>query len=167
VRIKFTATVNLDTLTTSDEPIPCGAMAGKKVGTPPNPMKDVELTWSVEPGWPPYLIVPSDVVGKLTGHLGFQTKTDENGKSEFALEATDCPNKEGIIVGQDLMMSASARVLTRKMPSPATGVEGPWAIISLIAKLGPSGLEYLMNGRTGYARFRAEWHAKQPKVGQY
>ncbi len=167
VRIKFTATVNLDTLTTSDAPVPCGAMAGKKIGTPPNPMKDVELTWNVEPEWPPYLIVPSDVVAKMTGHLGFQTNTDENGKSEFALEATDCPNKQGKIVGRDFMMTASARVLTRKIPSPATGVEGPLAIISLIAKLGPSGLEYLMNGRTGYARFRVEWHITPPKVGQY
>jgi hypothetical protein len=59
------------------------------------------------------------------------------------------------------MMTATARILTTKMPTPGT-----LGWISLLSKLGPGGVEYLMNGRTGYCRFRAEWHEKSPKRPQ-
>ena len=37
----------------------------------------------------------------------------------------------------------------------------------LFLKLGPGAIEYLMNGRSAYARFRAEWHKRRPKDKQY
>ena len=60
------------------------------------------------------------------------------------------------------MMTATARILTREMPTPS-----PLSVIGLISKLGPGGLEFLMQGRTGYCRFRVEWHKKAPKEAQY
>jgi hypothetical protein len=143
--------------------IQCGWLAGKIMPQAGQRLKDVELTWNIEPVWPPYLLVTHETVQELTGHLGFQTKTDSDGSSIFEIEATDCPHKKdgNVIVGRDLMMTATARMLTTKMPTPGT-----LGWISLLSKLGPSGLEYLMNGRTGYCRFRAEWHEKSPKHPQ-
>lgn len=160
----FWATVTYELKDPPPGPIPCGSLAGNTLPGSPEPMKEVELTWDIKPEWPGYLVVPSEMVDALTGHLGFQTKTGPDGKSMFEVEVTkDCPDRSGRTVGRDFMMTASARVVSKKMPSPATGVEGPLAIASLISKLLPGGLEYLMGGRTGYVRFRVEWHKKLPK----
>jgi hypothetical protein len=158
----FTAKVTFDPEGVPDEAVKCGWLAGKTMPKPSEPLKDVELTWNIEPVWPPYLLVPHEMVQRLTGHLGFQTKTDSDGESDFMVSPTDCPYKNGgAVVGRDLMMTATARVLTTKMPTPGT-----LGWISLLTKLGPGGLEYLMNGRTGYCRFRVEWHEKKPKGPQ-
>lgn len=158
----FLAKVTFEPDGVPDEAIKCGWLVGKKMPQPHQPMKDVELTWDIEPEWPPYLVVPHEVVVKLTGHLGFQTKTDADGQSDFGVSPTDCPDKTGRIVGRDLMMTATARVLTREIPTP-----GLLGVISLVTKLGPGAIEYLMRGRTGYCRFRVEWHKKAPKLPQY
>jgi predicted nucleic acid-binding Zn-ribbon protein len=155
----FTAKVTFDPQGVPDEAIKCGWLAGKMMPKSEEGLKDVELTWDIKPVWPPYLIVPHEIVQRLTGHLGFQTKTDAVGESDFGVQPTDCPNQKGGggIVGRDLMMTATARVLTNKIPTPTT-----LGWISLLTKLGPGGLEYLMNGRTGYCLFRVEWHDKKP-----
>ncbi|MGD0922924.1 MAG: hypothetical protein ABSA70_14345 [Terriglobia bacterium] len=159
----FIAMVTFEPDGVPEEAIKCGWLAGKTMPQAGEHLKDVELTWNIEPVWPSYLVVTHETVQQLTGHLGFQTKTDSDGQSIFEIEATDCPHKKdgNRVVGRDLMMTATARMLTTKMPTPGT-----LGWISLLTKLGPGGVEYLMNGRTGYCRFRAEWHEKSPKRPQ-
>jgi hypothetical protein len=159
----FNAKVTFEPDGLPDEPIKCGWLVGKKMPQLRQGLKDVELTWNIEPEWPQYLIVPHGMMDRLKGDLGLQTKTDAQGESHFDVSPTDCPAKHGgRTVGRDLMMTATARILTREMSTP-----GPLSVIGLISKLGPGGLEFLMQGRTGYCRFRVEWHKKTPKEAQY
>jgi hypothetical protein len=59
------------------------------------------------------------------------------------------------------MAMVDARFVTKSIPGPGTLGWG------LFLKLGPGAIEYLMNGRSAYARFRAEWHKRRPKDEQY
>ena len=162
VILAFSAFVNVPS-SEGGETIPCGPMAGEAIPVSGTPLKDAELTWNIVPDWPSYLTVSHEELEVLGWPGHFVTHTDLNGKSMFVVEAGECPDKRGTIVGQNFQMKVTARVLTRKMPSPATGLSAP----TLIAKLLPGGVEYVMNGKKGYCPFRVEWHKyKPPKKAQ-
>lgn len=152
------------------QPVGCGPRAGETPGQAEKDLKGIELTWNIEPDWPAYLTVPSSFIDELTGHLGFQTHTDEKGHSFFMLEAGDCPYRGACskVVGRVLRMTATARFITSKMPSPETGVpETLLGAVPLIAKLAPGAVEYLLGGRKGFTFFEVAWHQRIPKHGQY
>jgi hypothetical protein len=143
-------TVTFDAEVVSDEVLKCGWMAGKKMPVK-GPLKGVELHWEFYPDPSPYFNVSSQTDrSHFAG--GDRTKTDEFGVSYLFLQPRICPGQQGNIKGRDLMVTVSARIVTADIPTP--GFLGP----GLILKLGPGTIEYLMGGRKGYARFRAEWH---------
>lgn len=161
------ATVSFDAQGVPDEVLKCGWLAGKQM--PPNGgMKDVELTWDFSPDLTPQLQVHSSMFegyGKknpagptiVATSGGLRTLTDEQGVSLFLIDPTDCPHPEGGRMREkNYMASVNARYVTRSIPTP--GLLG----FGLILKLGPGMLEYLMHGRSAYARFAAQWHEKAP-----
>ena len=154
------AIVTFDAEIVSDEVLKCGWLAGKKMPVK-GPLKDVELTWDFRPVLPPRLEMHHDMLNELTGHLGLQTKTDENGLSEFLIMPKTCSYEEGKLRKQKYKAIVNARVITRDIPTP--GFLG----VGLILKLGPGAIEYFMRGRKGYCDFYAEWHEKKPKEPQY
>jgi predicted nucleic acid-binding Zn-ribbon protein len=162
------ALVTFDSQGVPDSVLKCGWVAGKQM--PANgPLKDVELKWDFYPDLPPYLEMhremwygAGDRRNILTGTAGgLRTTTDENGKSVFLIQPKPCPDKRGLILGQDYLAKVTARYVTKSIPTP--GLLG----FGLILKMGPGAIEYLMNGRNGYARFRAEWHKKRPDKPHY
>jgi hypothetical protein len=164
----ITATVTFNAQGVPDQVLKCGWLAGKQM--PANgPLKDVELEWKFYPDLPPYLEMsgkmwygwddPRNILTHTSG--GLRTKTNEGGASSFLIQPKNCPDRRGKIVGRDYMAVVTARYVTMSAPTP--GLLG-W---SLILKLGPGAIEYLMHGRTGRTRFRAEWHKKAPKAPQY
>jgi predicted nucleic acid-binding Zn-ribbon protein len=155
------ATVRFDSQGVPDSVLKCGWLAGKQM--PPNgALKDVELTWDFHPVLPPYLEMHREMMSFLTGHAGgLRTTTDENGSSVFLMQPKPCPDRRGWILGRDYMASVNARYVTKSIPTP--GLLG----FGLILKLGPGAIEYLMRGRSGYARFRAEWHKRKPDERPY
>ena len=155
------ANVTFDGEIVSDEVLRCGWMAGKQMPVK-GPLPGVDLTWEFSPVLPPYLEMHRQMMDFLTGHLGLHTKTDEGGSSTFLIQPMPCPARRGRIRGQDYMATVSARVVTADIPMPSLGL-GP----GLILKLGPGTIEYLMGGRKGYVRFRAEWHQERPDDDQY
>ncbi len=172
--IKFDVWVTLDTGDPSDGPIRCGRMAGQVPGGSAQPLKDMEVTWNVTPDWPPYLTVAessSDMLARKPsgGAMGLKTSTDENGHSSFVLEAGDCPGKSGsAIARRPFFITATVRFINRKMSTAvAPGVEGPLATISLLAKLPPGAVQYVIGGRTGLGAFTLEWHTRRPQRRQY
>ncbi len=154
------AIVTFDAEIVSDKVLKCGWLAGKKMPVK-GPLKDVELTWDFRPVLPPRLEMHHDMLNELTGHLGLQTKTDENGLSEFLLMPKTCSYEEGKLRKQKYKAIVNARVITRDIPTP--GFLG----VGLILKLGPGAIEYFMRGRKGYCDFYAEWHEKKPEEPQY
>lgn len=153
------ATVTFDAQGVPDSVLKCGWLAGKQM--PPNGgLKDVELTWDFHPELSPLLHMHSEMLrhgSLLTGTAGgLRTTTDAAGMSVFLIEPTDCPSPNGPVRGRDYMASVDARYVTKSIPTP--GLLG----FGLILKLGPGAIEYLMHGRSAYARFRAEWHEKPP-----
>lgn len=154
------ATVTFDAQGVPDSVLKCGWLAGKQM--PPNGgLKDVELTWDFHPALSPKLHMHSEMMRNgslITGTAGgLRTTTDEQGMSVFLIEPSDCPWPQGgPIRGQDYMASVDARYVTKSIPTP--GLLG----FGLVLKLGPGAIEYLMHGRSAYARFRAEWHEKPP-----
>ena len=167
---KIYAQVTFDAQGVPDEVLKCGWLAGKQM--PSNgAFKDVELNWNFRPDLPPYLVMGSkmwygmgDRRNILSGGAGggrLRTTTDEKGESSFFIQPSKCPDREGRILGQDYLAMVDARFVTKSIPGP--GALG-WG---LFLKLGPGAIEYLMNGRSAYARFRAEWHKRRPKDKQY
>ncbi len=162
------AVVKFDAQGIPDEVLQCGWLAGKQMPSE-GPMKDVELTWDFRPELPPHLEMASEMwhgLGdsrtRLTGTAaGLRTTTNEAGRSSFLIQPKTCPARRGRVVGQDYMAIVTARYVTKSMPTP--GLLG-WG---LLLKLGPGAVEYLMNGRTAYVRFRAEWHEDKPEESQY
>jgi hypothetical protein len=170
--IKFDAEVTYGTEGAPNQPVKCGRRAGQNMPGGPKPVKDMELTWNVEPEWPPFLPVPESFSDRLArkgsgGTMGLKTYTDENGHSSFELEAADCPYQTGMVVTRLYQMTATARFASRKIPTSALTLEGPLATISIIGKLPPGAIEYLINGRTGRSDFFVSWHMKHPKPPQY
>lgn len=163
------ATVTFDSQGVPDAVLKCGWLIGKSM--PSNGgIKDVELTWDFQPALSPRLEMHSEMWygygdrrNILTGTGGgLRTTTDAQGMSTFLIQPKDCPYpRGGPIRGQDYMASVDARFVTKSIPTP--GLLG----FGLILKLGPGALEYLMHGRSAYARFRAEWHEKPPNRPQY
>lgn len=163
------ATVTFDGQGVPDSVLKCGWLAGKQM--PSNGgLKDVDLTWDFYPTLQPHLEMHremwygyGDKRNILTATAGgFRTTTDENGNSIFLIQPKDCPDRSGkMLLGQDYMASVNARYVTKSIPTP--GLLG----FGLILKLGPGAIEFLMSGRSGYARFRAEWHEKIPEEPQY
>jgi predicted nucleic acid-binding Zn-ribbon protein len=159
------ALVTFDGQGVPDSVLKCGWLAGKQM--PSNgPIKDVELQWDFHPTLPPYLEMSSEMLKgpnpRLTATAGgLRTTTNEAGRSSFLIQPKNCPDRRGKILGRDYMASVNARYVTKSIPTP--GLLG----FGLILKLGPGAIEYLMNGRSGYVRFRAEWHEKKPKRPQY
>ena len=157
-----TTTVTFDAEVVSDKVLECGWMAGKKMPVK-GPLAGVRLYWDFRPALTPHLEMHHEMMSFLTGTAGaLQTNTDKTGSSTFLIQPKDCPDREGKIRGQDYMAIVAARVVTAEMPTPAFSV-GP----DLILKFGPGTIEYFMEGRKGYARFRAEWHKKPPPRSQY
>jgi hypothetical protein len=159
------ALVTFDGQGVPDSVLKCGWLAGKQM--PSNgPIKDVELQWDFHPTLPPYLEMSSEMLKgpnpRLTATAGgLRTTTNEAGRSSFLIQPKNCPDRRGKILGRDYMASVNARYVTKSIPTP--GLLG----FGLILKLGPGAIEYLMNGRSGYVLFRAEWHEKKPKRPQY
>ena len=159
------ALVTFDGQGVPDAVLKCGWLAGKQM--PANgPIKDVELYWYFYPNLPPYLEMSSEMLEGPNPRLvavagGLRTATNEAGRSSFLIQPRNCPDKRGRILGQDYMAKVNARYVSKGIPTP--GLPG----VGLILKLGPGAIEYLMNGRSGYVRFRAEWHKKKPKQPQY
>jgi len=137
----------------------CGWLSGKSMPSSGD-FKDVELTWNIEP-WPSYLKMHTIMSREniLTGtNYGYRTTTDESGMSTFYLDPADCANPKGeVIRGSDHMASVNARFVTKSIPSPGT------LGLGLFLKFGPGLLEYVMRGRSGYARIRVEWHERAPR----
>lgn len=153
-------TVTFDAEIVSDEVLKCGWLAGKKMRINKAPLKGVELYWDFRPDISPYLEV-SSATDRSHVAGGDRTKTDEFGKSWLFLQPKKCCGKgEGPIEGKNFMVTVSAQVVTADPPTP--GFWGP----ALILKLGPGALEFLMGGRKGDARFRAEWHAGRDYTSQ-
>lgn len=142
-----------------NEVLKCGWMAGKKMPVK-GPVPGVILNWEFSPTLNPRLMMNSAT--QLTGHLGLETKTDETGTSMFLIDPAPCPDKQGRVVGQDYMATASARMITADTPTPSFSLGH-----GVILKLLPGTIEYFMRGRKGYTRFRAEWHTKKPDKPQY
>jgi predicted nucleic acid-binding Zn-ribbon protein len=159
------ALVTFDGQGVPDSVLKCGWLAGKQM--PSNgPIKDVELYWHFYPQLPPHLEMSSEMLKGPNPRLvavagGLRTATNEAGRSSFLIQPKNCPDKRGRILGQDYLAKVDARYVTKSIPTP--GLLG----FGLILKLGPGAIEYLMNGRSGYVRFRAEWHKKKPKEPQY
>jgi predicted nucleic acid-binding Zn-ribbon protein len=159
------ALVTFDAQGVPDEVLKCGWLAGKQM--PANgPLKDVELTWDFFPKLPPYLEMSSEMLRGPNPRIvatagGLRTNTNEAGTSSFLITVKQCPDKRGMILGQDYLAKVTARYVTKSIPTP--GLLG----FGLILKLGPGAIEYLMGGRNGYVRFRAEWHKKKPPPKQY
>jgi hypothetical protein len=159
------ALVTFDAQGVPDAVLKCGWVAGKQM--PANgPLKDVELKWDFYPNLRPHLEMSSEMLREPNPRIvatagGLRTNTNEAGASSFLIQPKDCPDKRGRILGQDYLAKVTARYVTKSIPTP--GLLG----FGLILKLGPGALEYLMDGRNGYVRFRAEWHKKKPKQPQY
>jgi hypothetical protein len=159
------ALVTFDAQGVPDAVLKCGWVAGKQM--PSNgPLKDVDLKWDFFPKLPPYLQMSEEMTRgpnpRLTAsNEGLRTTTNVAGLSSFLIQPMNCPDKRGRILGQDYLAKVTARYVTKSIPTP--GLLG----FGLILKMGPGTLEYLMNGRNGYVRFRAEWHKKKPKEPQY
>lgn len=165
------ADVTFDSQGVPDSVLKCGWLAGKQM--PPNGgLKDVELTWDFSPALQPKLAVHSSMFegygdkNDKSNHIiatsgGLRTITDEFGRSIFMIQPSDCPSPSGKLLEQNYMASVDARYVTRSIPTP--GLLG----FGLILKLGPGAAEYLMRGRSGYARFMAQWHEKAPPPKQY
>jgi hypothetical protein len=159
------ALVTFDAQGVPDAVLKCGWMAGKQM--PANgPLKDVELTWDFFPALPPYLEMSSEMLRGPNPRIvatagGLRTNTNQAGTSSFLITVKECPDKRGKILGRDYMAKVTARYVTKSIPTP--GLLG----FGLILKLGPGALEYLMGGRNGYVRFRAEWHKKKPDKPHY
>lgn len=160
VDAKIVATVTFDPKVVSDEVLKCGWMAGKQMPTK-GPLADVETSWAFSRPLPPHLVMDSKTQVRAAGSHGLKTKTDRAGQSIFYLQASDCADRQGRILGQDYMAIVAARVVTTNMPSPTL------MLPRVITKFTPGMLEYFMGGRKGYARFRAEWHKKRPPQPQY
>jgi len=169
----ITAQVTFDPGLVPEDVVKCGWLIGKQM-PPKGPMPDVEVSWNFVPPLQPLLALhpKSDITS--AGSEGLKSKTDKSGMSYFPLMASACPDKTGRIEGQDFMAIATARVITANIPTPTmitTGEGGsPGGIRPTLGatlprvflKFGPGLIEYFMNGRKGYARFRAEWHKKKP-----
>jgi len=169
----ITATVTFDPGMVPEDVVKCGWLLGKQM-PPKGPMPEVEVSWNFTPALQPLLALhpKSDITS--AGSEGLKSKTDKSGMSYFPLMASPCPDKEGRIEGQDYMAIATARVITTNIPTPTmitTGKGGsPGGIRPTLGatlprvflKFGPGLIEYFMNGRKGYARFRAEWHKNKP-----
>jgi predicted nucleic acid-binding Zn-ribbon protein len=159
------ALVTFDAQGVPDAVLKCGWMAGKQM--PANgPLKDVELKWDFFPALRPHLEMSSEMLRGPNPRIvatagGLRTNTNEAGTSSFLITVKQCPDKRGLILGQDYMAMVTARYVTKSIPTP--GMLG----FGLILKLGPGALEYLMGGRNGYVRFRAEWHKKKPEKPHY
>ena len=159
------AIVTFDSQGVHDDILKCGWIIGKQM--PSNgPLKDVELTWDFYPDLNPRLHMSSEMLKPppriIATAGGLRTLTNSAGASSFMIEPSDCPNKrEKRIVGQDYLAKVTARYVTRSIPSPTQLGFG------LILKMGPGAIEYLMNGRNAYTRFRAEWHEKKPQEPHY
>lgn len=167
---KILAQVTFDAQGVPDEVLKCGWLAGKQM--PSNgAFKDVELNWDFVPVLPPYLAMgnkmwygmddPRNILSGAAGGGKLRTTTNANGESTFFIQPAKCPDREGRILGQDYMAMVNARFVTKSIPGPSALGWG------LFLKLGPGMLEYVMNGRSGYARFRAEWHKKKPDKPHY
>ncbi len=145
-------TVTFDAEVVSDEVLKCGWMAGKKMPVK-GPLGGVELYWDFRPALTPKLEMHREMMSFITHTAGgLRTKTDATGQSTFLIQPKDCPGPKGRVLGRNYMAMVSARIVTADIPTP--GFLGP----GLILKLGPGTIEYLMGGRSGEARFRAEWH---------
>ncbi|MGH9601053.1 MAG: hypothetical protein ACRD24_01580 [Terriglobales bacterium] len=156
------ATATFDPQGVPDEVLKCGWLAGKKMPVK-GPVKDVELTWNFFPALQPHLEMHREMMSFLTGTAGgLRTRTDENGKSTFLIQPHVCVDRRGRIVGQDYMAKVSARIITTDVPTPGFRLG-----MGFFLKFGPGTIEYLMGGKKAYARFRAEWHKKQPERKQY
>jgi len=145
-----------------DVVLKCGWMAGKQM--PANgPIKNVELFWYFTPQLGAELPPSSEMFrGRVVAtNEAIRTVTDQGGRSSFLIEPTECVEKRGVIVGRDYMAQVDARYVSSSVPTP--GMLG----YGLILKLGPGAIEYLMHGRSGYARFRSEWHEENPPPDQY
>jgi len=159
------ALVTFDAQGVPDAVLKCGWMAGKQM--PANgPLKDVELKWDFYPALPPHLEMSSEMLKGPNPRLvatngGLRTNTNAAGTSSFLITVKECTEKRDLIVGQDYLAKVTARYVTKSIPTP--GMLG----FGLILKLGPGALEYLMDGRNGYVRFRAEWHKRKPKKPHY
>lgn len=160
VDAKIVATVTFDPQVVSDEVLKCGWMAGKQMPTK-GPLADVETSWAFSRPLPPHLVMDSKTQVTAAGSLGLKTKTDRAGQSIFYMQASECTDRQGRILGQDYMAIVTARVVTTNIPSPTL------MLPRVITKFAPGMLEYFMDGRKGYARFRAEWHKKRPQQPQY
>lgn len=144
-------TVTFDGEIVSDEVLKCGWLAGKKMPVNKAPFKGVQLYWDFHPEPSAYFNV-AEQTKRTRGAGGDRTKTDDFGVSYLYLDPKDCPGPMGPIKGKNFMVTVSAQIVTAEPPMP--GFWGP----GLILKLGPGALEFLMGGRSGDARFRAEWH---------
>jgi hypothetical protein len=163
--LNIQAIVTFDSQGVDEDILKCGWIVGKQL--PSNgPLKDVELKWDFYRNIERHFTMseemtrpPSRIIG---GHEGLRTLTNVAGASSFMFTPKVCPHpREKVIVGEDYLAKVTARYVTRSIPTP--GTLGP----GLILKMGPGAIEYLMNGRNAYTRFRAEWHEKEPRKPHY
>jgi hypothetical protein len=58
------------------------------------------------------------------------------------------------------MVMASTRSVSSKLPSPVTGLK--FSPLAVILNRLPGGVEYIMGGKSGYARFSMDHHLHDP-----
>jgi hypothetical protein len=156
------ANASFDPQGVPDSVLRCGWMAGKKMPVK-GPVKDVEIRWRFAPALPPELVVHSDMLRHFSGHSeGFRTRTNAAGESIFLLRRGVCPDRQGDLRRKKYTVQVRARVVTTDVPTPGISLG-----IGFFLKFGPGMIEYIMNGRTAYANFQAEWHKRKPERPQY
>lgn len=174
----FLATVTYELKDSPKGPIPCGAAAGVTLPESPQRLKGVNLMWTFEPFNCLQLreLTPeqaknlsgeshSGAAGSLSGALGLQTTTGEDGTSELQMDVScACPSPPWRGTRSDAyMVTASTRSVSSKLPSPVTSLSMGWATaVSMILNRLPGGVEYVMGGRAGYARFSMDHHLHGP-----
>ena len=176
------ATVTFDPEIVPEEIVKCGWLVGKSMPAK-GPMKDIETSWRFSRPLPPYLEMHSEATDITSaGSEGLKNKTSEEGISWFFIRPNYCTDKQGRIVGEDYLAIVSARVLTAfQTPTMITGPKTRFVpgadqglrptlgatLPRVLMKFGPGMVEYIIGGRKGYGRFRAEWHKKTPDEPQY
>lgn len=161
-------------------PIRCGAATGQTLPQVPQRLPGVQLMWKFSPQSCLQMkeMTPeqaksltgesnANVPGSLSGSLGLQTTTQPDGTARLDMEVScQCPREPwGGTKSTNYMVSASTRSVSSKLPAaiPGGAEIGPWAVAGMILNRLPGGVEYIMGGKSGYARFTMDHHLK----GQY
>ncbi len=176
-QLHFLATVTYQLKDPPQGKIPCGAAAGQSLPPSPQRLKGVQLTWNVVP-WDCLALKSqtaeqaknmtgeshSNVAGSLSGSLGLQTTTEPDGTSQLFVDVTcHCPQPPWSGTrSREYMVIANERYVSSKLPTSIPGGLGPLAVAGMILNRLPGGVEYVMGGRAGYARFTVVHHVHGP-----